>query len=205
MGKVMVMKSSWYFMFGAAIALLVAASVTAEEPKKAEEPAKPAAPAAPVAKSSNPVALTIEAIEELETRKKILDARERDLEERAKGLEIQEKVLREKLKRMEELNRKMAERLDSFKKDHEQRVTKLVAVVEGMRPQSAADYVSNLDADLAVEILSRIQTAKASKILNLVDKKIGAKLTEMYTGYRQSMQDAAAPQAENKEVNTGKM
>ncbi len=197
------MKSSWYFMFGAAVALLVAATVTAEEPKKVEEPAKAAPPAA--AKSSTPVALTMEAIEELENRKKLLDARERDLEERAKGLEIQEKVLREKLKRMEELNRKMAERLDSFKKDHEQRVAKLVAVVEGMRPQSAADYVSNLDADLAVEILARIQTAKASKILNLVDKKIGAKLTEMYTGYRQSMQDAAAPPAENKEVNTGKM
>lgn len=202
-------------MIGATAACLFAVSVTAEEPKTAaadaskaeEKKEEPKAIPSAAKTTSTPVALTMEAIQELETRKKQLDARERDLEERAKALEIQEKVLREKLRRMEELNKKMAERLDGFKKDHETRVTKLVTVVESMRPQAAADYVSQLDSELAVEILARIQVAKASKILNLVDKKIAAKLTEMYTGYRNALQDAApsAP-AENKEVPaTGKM
>ena len=40
---------------------------------------------------------------------------------------------------------------------------------------------------------------KASKILNLVDKKLGARLTELYTGFRESVEDAAAPQT-GKEV-----
>lgn len=202
------MKSSWYFVAGATVALLLAlsVSVTAEEPKKADDKKVEDKSEAP-AKTSTPVALTLEAIQELEARKKSLDARERELEERAKNLDIQEKVLSEKLRRMEELNKKMAERLDGFKKEHEQRVTKLVTVVESMRPQAAADYVSNLDPDLAVEILARIQVAKASKILNLVDKKIAAKLTELYTGYRRAMQEASTPQTpENKEVpQTGKM
>lgn len=182
------MKSSWMLAIGATTAFLIALSVTAEE-KKEQAP-------------QTPVALTMEAIQELEARKKQLDSRERDLEERAKALEIQEKVIKEKLRRMEELNKKMAEKLDLFKKEHEEKVTKLVTVVETMRPQAAADYISNLDADLAVEILARIQIPKAAKILNLVDKKVGAKLTEMYTGYRQSMQDASAAGQvpENKEV-----
>lgn len=157
--------------------------------------------------SSKPISLSMEAIQELEERKKSLDGRERELDERAKNLEVQEKILRDKLKKMEELTSKMALKLDGFKKDHDQRIGKLVTVVETMRPQSAAEYVENLDPNLAVEILARIQVGKAAKILNLVNKAKGAKLTELYTGFRQAQQDVAAPAPSEKEApnNTGKM
>lgn len=158
--------------------------------KAAEDPAKLAPK-----KSSAPLALSAEAIQELEDRKVALDAREKQLNERARDLELQEKLLKEKLHKMEELNKKMAERLDVFKKDHEGRIGKLVTVVEGMKPDAAARYVEALDPELAVEILARIKEAKASKILNLVDKKLGAKLTELYTGYRENMDEAAQPAA----------
>jgi flagellar motility protein MotE (MotC chaperone) len=146
-----------------------------------------------VAKKETPVALSLEAIKELEERRAALDNREKQLNERARDLELQEKILKEKLKKMEELNRKMAERLDVFKKEHEAKLTKLVTVVEGMRPEAAARYVENLDPDLAVEILARMKEQRASKILNLVDKKMGARLTELYTGYRQSIEEPQAP------------
>lgn len=167
----------------------------AAEVKKAVEAAA-AAPAAPAAKAKQtPIALTLEGIQELEDRKVALDAREKQLEERARDLEIQEKLLKEKLKKMESLNQRMAERLDVFKKDHEGRIGKLVTVVEGMKPEMAARYVEALDAYLAVEILSRIQTQKASKILNLVDKQKSARLTELYTGYRSTIEELPAPVA----------
>jgi len=138
----------------------------------------------------------VEAIQELEHRKTALDEREKRLEERGRDLDLQEKLLKEKLKKMEDLNRKMADRLEGFKKEHEARIVKLVAVVEGMKPDAAAQYVENLDPNLAVEILSRISETKASKILNIVDKKKGARLTELYTGYRSSIDDSPpAPSA----------
>ena len=166
----------------------------AEKAAAAQPAGAPSAPAAAPAKKSTPVALTMEAIQELEDRKLALDAREKALEERARDLELQEKLLREKLKKMEDLNKKMAERLDSYQKDHGSRIGKLVAVVEGMKPDAAAQYVEALDPELAVEILARIKELKASKILNLVDKKKGARLTELYTGYRQSIEEPPAPQ-----------
>lgn len=188
------MKSKIYILFVCAFILFMTVSVTAEEEKKATtQPAAPATPTAP--KTHTPIALTVEAIQELEERKKALDAREQQLSERAKALEIQEKVLKDKLRKMEELNQKMSERLDGFKKDHEQKVIKLVTVVETMKPQAAAEYVENLDPELAVEILARIQVVKAAKILNLVDKKKSARLTELYTGYRDKIDDAVAPAA----------
>ena len=156
--------------------------------KAAEQAAK-----APAKKAAPALALSADAIQELEERKAALDLREKQLAERAHDLEIQEKLLREKLKKMEELNRKMAERLDVFMKDHEARVGKLVNVVEGMKPDAAARYVEQLDPDLAVEILARIKEQRASKILNLVDKKLGARLTELYTGYRQSIEPEGSP------------
>lgn len=193
------MKSKYLLVLGCLGFLFIAATVVAEnsssEAKKEEKKSdgsklEQAVGDAKKAKSSAPVALSMDAIQELEDRKAQLDAREKELNERARALEVQEKVLKEKLKRMEDLNKKMAEKLDKFKADFEQKVVKLVTVVETMRPQAAAEYVENLDPDLAVEILARIQVAKAAKIMNLVDKKKSARLTELYTGYRDSMEDS---------------
>ncbi len=164
-------------------ALVVFAAMNAFGENKAEVPAKPQEAAKEEPAKSTPISLTVEAIQELEKRKQELDARERQLNERAQALEMQEKILKEKLGKMEELQNKMAERLDKFKKENEGRVGKLVTMVETMRPQAAAEYVENLDPDLAVEILSRIQVVRAAKIMNLVDKKKGARLSELYTGY----------------------
>jgi flagellar motility protein MotE (MotC chaperone) len=178
-----------------------------------KQAAEKASAAAPV-KAGTPIALTVEAIQELEDRKNDLDAREKKINERAKEFEIQEKVLRDKLRRIEALNAKMAERLEGFKKDHEEKLGKLVAVVEIMKPQAAAAYVEQLDPELAVAILTRIQVQKAAKIMNLVDKKLSARLTEMYTGYRDKIKDevppapvASEPQPAKEALlnNTGKM
>jgi flagellar motility protein MotE (MotC chaperone) len=189
---------SRFLLVSCCLLLFIAAVglVRAEDsPKTAavQKAAEKAAEAKPVAnKTSTPLALSVEAIKELEDRKVALDQQEKQLNERAHDLDLQEKLLKEKLQKMEDLNRKMAERLDGFKKDHEGRIGKLVIVVEGMKPDAAARYVEALDPELAVEILARIKEAKASKILNLVDKKMGAKLTELYTGYRENMSDAPA-------------
>jgi flagellar motility protein MotE (MotC chaperone) len=193
------MRSKFYFLLGSAIFLMAAASVVAESPKRTEDLQQALGQAASASRGGTPVALTMEAIQELEERKRSLDARERQLNERAKALEIQEKVLKEKLQRMEDLNKKMAERLENFKRDHEERVMKLVAVVETMRPQAAAEYVENLDPELAVEILARIQVPRAARILNPVDRKRSARLTELYAGYRDRVEVESPPAAEGKE------
>ncbi len=193
------MKSRIFLLTGCILLFVAAVSlVKAEEaPKDASAPAgtevKKSAEQAPAKKISTPIALTVEGIQEIEERKAALDLREKQLAERGRDLELQEKILKEKLKKMEDLNKRMAERLDIFKKDHEQRITKLVNVVEGMKPEAAARYVEALDADLAVEILARIKEQKASKIMNLVDKKMSARLTELYTGYRNSKEEPPAP------------
>lgn len=186
----------------AGILLAVPAGHSEEKPAaQPAEAAKNAEAQKPVKKAEAkqvPLAVTEEAIQELENRKKRLDEREAALDERARALDVQEKILKDKLQKLEELNKKMADRLDAYKKEHEERVTKVVSMMETMKPQAAAEYVENLEPVLAVEVLSRIQVQKAAKIMNLVDKKKAARLSEMYTGYR-DVEDNPAP-ADKKEV-----
>jgi len=152
------------------------------------------------ASTGTPIALTVEGIQEIEEKRKSLEEKEKFLGEKQKSLELQEKILKEKLSKMEELNKKMTERLDKFQTGYEAKIVKLVSVVEGMRPQAAAEYVENLDPDLAVEILARIQVLKVSKIMNLVDRKKAARLTELYTGYRQKIEEAGIVPASSSTV-----
>jgi flagellar motility protein MotE (MotC chaperone) len=185
------MKFLKWILAGCLIAILAMAE---EEPKKSEEKKVEE-------KKGTPIALTVEAIQELERRKQELDTKERELNERAQALEIQEKLLKEKIGKMEELQTKMGERLEKFKSENEGKVSKLVTMVETMKPQSAAEYVENLDPDLAVEILSRINVTRAAKVMNLVDKKKGARLSELYTGYLEKITTNTVPaKTDNKEV-----
>lgn len=190
----MKLKIPYYLLVTLLLMPLVRVSAQAPTEKAVEDKSK-----AKNEKKETPIALTVEALQEFETRKKNLDEREKSLNERASSLDVQEKVLREKLKKMEELNKKMSERLEKFKKEHEEKIVKLVAMVESMKPQSAAEYIENMDAELAVEILSRLDTKRAAKIINLADKKKSAKLSELYTGYRESIEEekqASPPKAE---------
>lgn len=202
----MILCTACVLLFVATLSLVKAedakpAAAAADVKKAADAATAPPAAAVPP-KKSTPIALTMEGIQEMEERKIALDTREKQLDERARDLELQEKLLKEKLKKMEELNKRMADRLDVFKKDHEGRIGKLVTVVEGMKPEAAARYVEQLDPDLAVEILARMKELKASKLLNLVDKNKSARLTELYTGYRSSIEEPAPAASPAKEAAT---
>lgn len=62
----------------------------------------------------------------------------------------------------------------------DKRVTQMVEVISGMRPQNAADLLSVQESDLAVKILGQLDPAKVSKIFNLMDKEISAKLQKQF-------------------------
>ncbi|MCO5144514.1 MAG: hypothetical protein M9962_15665 [Oligoflexia bacterium] len=193
------MNKIWMLFIG----LLLVSGIAISASDEKEKPVVSVAKKQEKPKSVTPVALTLEAIQELEDRKKELDAREQRVAEKENELKLQEKIIQEKLKKIEELQSAISNKLDGFKTEHEGKITKLVSVVETMKPQAAAEYLENLDPELAVEILAKIQIAKAAKILNLVDKKKGAKLSELYTGYSSGIKKDAEPVQENGQQKGG--
>ena len=66
--------------------------------------------------------------------------------------------------------------MDKNQRKRESRVDHLVQVVSGMKPQTAADMLSVQESSLTVEIISMLDPTKISKIFNLMDKEISARL-----------------------------
>jgi flagellar motility protein MotE (MotC chaperone) len=91
---------------------------------------------------------------------------------------------------MADFKKKLVEFQDSQKKflgcvdeknaKADKRVSQMVEVISGMKPQNAADVLTVQDPDLSVRILSELDSAKASKIFNLMDKEVSARLQKQF-------------------------
>ena len=62
----------------------------------------------------------------------------------------------------------------------EDRIRHIVRIISGMRPNVAAQVLSVQDAGLSVKILGMLEPVKVSKIFNLMDKEISARLQKQY-------------------------
>lgn len=112
-------------------------------------------------------------------------------EEELRIREIQVKKLEQQLTITEQdLNKRLTEFtsqqqqflgcLDQQDQQVNDRVQHMVDVVSGMRPQNAADVLSVQDADISVKILAQLQPDKVSRIFNLMDKEVSARLQKQY-------------------------
>lgn len=123
---------------------------------------------------------------------KSLLAKEKQLEIEAQQVEIRKleitKMEKEVLKKVDEISkrqRKIIGCIDKNQKKRENRIDHLVQVVSGMKPQIAADMLAVQDSTLTVEIISKLDPTKVSKIFNLMDKEISARLQKEYLNMQQ--------------------
>jgi flagellar motility protein MotE (MotC chaperone) len=80
----------------------------------------------------------------------------------------------------EESQKKFLGCIEGQKESLDKRVSQMVEVISGMKPQSAADVLAIQDPELSVRILAMLESQKASKIFNLMDKEISAKLQKQF-------------------------
>lgn len=118
----------------------------------------------------------------------------KSLLKKEKSLQMQEEamMLKEKdlfkaeqslSKRVEEVNKRQSKIigcLDKNEKSKKNRINHLVQIVSGMKPQNAADMLSVQESKLTVEIISKLDPVKVSKIFNLMDKEISSRLQKEY-------------------------
>ena len=70
--------------------------------------------------------------------------------------------------------------LDSVKGQQEQRITRMVEIISGMKPDKAAQVLSIQDQELAIKILGLLDPKLVSKVFNLMDKEISARLQKQF-------------------------
>lgn len=106
--------------------------------------------------------------------------RESRLKLRENQLVMNEKTFASSVKKFEDNQQNFLGCIDANEKKVNERVTRMVNVISGMKPLKAAEILSVQDSQLAVKILGIIDPIKASKIFNLMDKEISARLQKQY-------------------------
>ncbi len=117
---------------------------------------------------------------ELLKKEETLLQKENSLKKKEEQLALNESELK---KRFEEFNKEQQNFLtclDNEDKKVERRLRHMVDVVSGMKPQTAANLLSQQDPSLSVKILGELDATKVSKIFNLMDKEISAKLQKQF-------------------------
>ena len=109
-----------------------------------------------------------------------LEKRELELQKERQSLEINEKSFVKRVKLFNDRQEKFISCLDDVNTKETKRIDHMVDVVSGMRPQNAADVLSVQDTGLSVQILGKLEAAKVSKIFNLMDKEVSARLQKQY-------------------------
>ena len=113
-------------------------------------------------------------------KEKDLDSKMDDLNKREKELSIIEKGLQSKIKLFRDEQDKVIGCVRENEKDASKRIDHVVKVISGMKPANAAEVLTVQDSGISVQIISKLNPEKVSKIFNLMDKEISARLQKSY-------------------------
>lgn len=122
----------------------------------------------------------VEFSKELLERERQLEIKEQELKNRESSLSKMNNDFASQVKEFGQKQNKFLSCLDETEKKEQNRLTHMVDVISGMKPQNAADVLSVQEATISVKILGELEPVKVSKIFNLMDKEISARLQKQY-------------------------
>jgi len=114
----------------------------------------------------------------LERKERSLQRREDTLKAREADLRAAEGQLNERLAELETLRNEIREMLKELDEERETRVLGLVKMFESMRPNQAALILAETEEDVALEVLMRMNRAKAGQALARMNPAMAAKFTQ---------------------------
>jgi flagellar motility protein MotE (MotC chaperone) len=117
---------------------------------------------------------------ELLEKEEAIKNKELTVKKEQEELEMSKADFKKKLVEFQDSQKKFLGCVDEKNEKADKRVSQMVDVISGMKPQNAADVLTVQDPDLSVRILSELDSAKASKIFNLMDKEVSARLQKQF-------------------------
>ena len=122
----------------------------------------------------------IEFSKELMDKEEQLKVKELEIQKGQDQLKLNQVDFQKKVVEFQDSQKKFLGCVDAQNEKAEKRIGQMVEVISGMKPQNAAEVLSVQDPDLSVRILAQLDTSKASKIFNLMDKEVSARLQKQF-------------------------
>lgn len=117
---------------------------------------------------------------ELMDKEEKLRLQELDLTKREDAVRVNGQDLEKRVKSFESRQQEVLGCANKNQEDMKNRLSQQVEMVAGMKPAKAAELLSAQEADISVRILQMLDPKKASKIFNLMDKEVSARLQKQY-------------------------
>lgn len=117
---------------------------------------------------------------ELLDKEEQLKLRELEIQKQQDSLKVAEDDLGKKYAELSAKQKDFIGCVDKIEEESKGRIGQLVDMISNMKPQKAAEVLSVQESDIAVRILQTIDSKKASKIFNFMDKDVSAKLQKQY-------------------------
>lgn len=117
---------------------------------------------------------------ELLEKEEAIKVKELTVKKQQEQLEMNMADFKKKLVEFQDSQKKFLGCVDEKDAKLNKRVTQMVDVISGMKPQSAADLLAIQEPDLSVQILAELDSAKVSKIFNLMNKEVSARLQKQF-------------------------
>jgi len=122
----------------------------------------------------------VELTNEILDREASLKNRERELIRRQEEYELNLKDFSAKVLSFDKRQNDFLSCVSQQGEEKESRVSRMVKVISGMKPDKAAALISEQDPDISVKILSLLEPEKTSKIFNMMEKEKSALLQKRY-------------------------
>lgn len=122
----------------------------------------------------------IELTQELMNREREIKKQELSLKKKKEELAASQRDFSSQLVEFRQQQERFIGCLDQQQDEMDRRVSHMVNVISGMRPQNAADVLAVQDIDLAVMILEKLNPDNVARIFNQMDKEISARLQKKY-------------------------
>ena len=117
---------------------------------------------------------------ELLEKEEAIKIKELNIQKEREQLKLNISDFQKKIVEFQDAQKKFLGCIDSQNDKAEKRVSQMVDVIAGMKPQNAADVLSVQDSELSVRILGQLDAQKTSKIFNLMDKEVSARLQKQF-------------------------
>lgn len=110
----------------------------------------------------------IEVLQQLSKRRAELDQRARELEDREALVKAAEQRMEQKMAELKVLQDTVQEALNKRSEEEENQLKSLVKIYENMKPKDAAQVFEEMDMDILLDVVSRMNERKAAPVLALI-------------------------------------
>jgi flagellar motility protein MotE (MotC chaperone) len=144
---------------------------TIEQPMTEEEAAAAAEAAEPVAVVDDPFDYTdeeVDVLQQLAKRREELELRARQLDEREALIQAAEQRMEQKMAELKALQATVEDLLKTRSDEEEAELKSLVKMYENMKPKAAAKVFEEMDMDVLLDVVDRMNERKVAPILALV-------------------------------------